>query len=602
MNFSLHLKKSITAGMMLFFAASLQAQVTVNPTDNQYIPDKYAQQHQKWRKGDHQFPGKPRDMWQVGVGGGSFFLSGDVNSQFGWGASVHARKSLGYVFSLRGEYMYGQASGLNFKSSPVAALPASEPFTNLYNDTVGFYSNYRMQHHAISLQGVFNLNNIKFHSSSNKWALNLLAGVGMNLYSTAIDALDANGNKYDFSGVAFDNNGDRLDISTDQGRNAVYSNLKGILDGDYETAAVRRDDDIATLGDGKGAISVNPFMNVGFNLEYLITPRISLALEHQVFFTVDDYMDGRFKDDAGGATSGMDLPQYTSVRLSFHIGSKEKRVQPLWFVNPLIAPMGDVSDLKRKLDAEWFKDNDDDGVPNKIDQEPETVQGALVDTKGRALDSDLDGVPDHSDKELHSPPGYKVNELGVADVPKPITQKDVQVIKGADGNDKLVIGNETYQPKTGDKGGLKDWFLPMIHFDKDKYDLRSESYAQLSYVATVLKAYPDIKVVVYGHTDVYSNDDYNDMLSYNRAMNAIDHLVSKYGVNRNQLMVKYAGKKTNLIQTAVSESDHLQNRRVEFFVAKPGDSEMACPKGDGGANRNWKYNTNAPAKEVKKKP
>lgn len=585
--------KALATAILLAFQATSYAQVTLNPTEDKYISAKHSGQHEKWKKGEEQFPGRPRDMWQIGLGGGSFLVSGDVKSQFGWGASIHARKSLGYVVSLRGEYMFGQASGLNYKASPVLALPAGVPFSNNYADSTGFYANYKIpQHHAISLQAVFNLNNIRFHSRQNKWTINLLAGVGTNVYRTTVNALDPNGNAYDFSTIAFDNNGDALDITTIQGRREVRNNLKGVLDETYETSAPQNKNNIFTFGEDDKSLAVNPFVNVGFSLEYLITPRLSLSFEHQVFLTGDDYMDAKYRSDVGGGTSGMDVPHYTSVRLGFHIGKKEKRVQPLWFVNPLLAPMGDVADLKRKLDDEWFKDGDDDGVPNKIDQEPETPAGALVDTKGRALDSDLDSVPDYKDKEPHSPPGYKVNEDGIADVPKPITQKDVQVMKNPDGTEKLVIGTETFQPKQAEPnkgGGLKDWFLPMIHFDRDKYSLRAESYAQLAHIANVMKAYPDIKVVVHGHTDTRLDEAYNDMLSYNRVMTAIDYLSSQYGISKDRFVVKYTGKKSNLINAATDETDHFQNRRVEFSVAKDGEKSMERPKDDGGANRQWKY-------------
>jgi outer membrane protein OmpA-like peptidoglycan-associated protein len=242
------------------------------------------------------------------------------------------------------------------------------------------------------------------------------------------------------------------------------------------------------------------------------------------------------------------------------------------------------------LDDEWFKDNDKDGVVNKLDQEKETPEGAPVDTKGKALDSDKDGVPDLKDKELHSPPGYKVNEDGIADVPRPLTQKDIQKLKNPDGTDKtLVIGNETFTPKQNDGGGLKDWFLPMVHFDRDKFGLRPEAYSQLQHIATVMKAYPDIKVVAHGHTDIRMSDEYNDMLSYNRAMTAVDYMASQYGISKDRFIVKYNGERSNLISAAGSETDHLQNRRVEFSVAKDGDKSMERPKGDGAANRQWKY-------------
>jgi outer membrane protein OmpA-like peptidoglycan-associated protein len=588
---SLLCKTALSSAFLLALSAGANAQVTLNPTEDNYISAKHADQHAKWKKGEEQFPGRPRDMWQIGLGGGSFLVSGDVKSQFGWGTSLHARKSLGYVSSLRMEYMFGQASGLNYKASPALALPQGEPFTSNYSDSVGFYANYKIpQHHAISVQAVFNLNNIKFHKKQNKWAVNFIVGAGANLYRTAINALDDNGNKYDFSTVGFDNNGDPLDITSLQGRREVRNNLKGVLDDSYETNAPQNRNNVFAFGKDKPMV-LNPFINTGFSLEYMITPRLSLSFEHQVYFTADDYMDGKYRNEAGTRTSGLDLPQYTSVRLGFHIGKKEKHVQPLWFVNPLLSPMGDIADLKKKLDDEWFKDKDKDGVPNKIDEEPETPEGAPVDTKGKSLDSDRDGVIDLDDKEPHSPPGFKVDKDGIADIPKPLTQKDVQVLKNPDGTEKLVIGKETFNPKQAEPStaGISDWFLPMIHFDQDKFTLRPEAYAQLQHIANVMNAYPKIKVVVHGHTDVYNGEAYNDMLSYNRAMTAVDYLSSQYGISKDRFIVQYNGERKNLISSALTDTDHLQNRRVEFTVAKENDKSMDRPKDDGGANRQWKY-------------
>src|SRR5690625_6457542 len=38
-----------------------------------------------------------------------------------------------------------------------------------------------------------------------------------------------------------------------------------------------------------------------------------------------------------------------------------------------------------------------------------------------------------------------------------------------------------------------DWWLPMIHFDLDKYYVRPEFYGHLKHVATVLKNHPNEK-------------------------------------------------------------------------------------------------------------
>ncbi len=445
---------------------------------------------------------------------------------------------------------------------------------------------------------VFNLNNIKFHKKSNKWSLNLLLGLGANLYNTKINALDQNGQAYNVQMTELANRAaTQYDIKLLADRDAVLQEVRGFLDGTYETLAQQNANNLITIGTGGNRIALNPFVNVGVSFEYLITPRISLGLEHQSFISDDDFFDGKSRKENGSRTSNIDIPHYTSIRLGFHIGKKEKAIQPLWFVNPLIYPMQDIADLKEKLDDDWFKDTDDDGVPDALDEEKDTPPDTPVDSKGRSLDSDDDGVLDSKDDEPFSPPGYPVDSNGVAQVPKPIHPEDVVVIPGDPATGKqptLVIGDETYDPLGGANpneccGGMKDWYLPMVHFDRNKYYLRPESHAALQHVASIMKGYPDIKIVAHGHTDTRQSDEYNDMLSYNRAMTCIDYLVNKHGIDRSRIILQYKGEAHNLIENAAKPEEHFMNRRVEFYIAEDGAKDQGKPAGDGGANRKWKY-------------
>lgn len=581
----------------------VNAQISVNPTDDNFVQDKDKEKHAEWKEGKSQFPGRPRDWWQLGIGGGSFLISGDVKPAFGWGASVHLRKSIGYVFSLKLEYMFGQASGINYAASNLFAFPNVDPFTltssagniiqtGQYGPNDAFYANYKIdQHHAISLQTVYNLNNIKFHKKSNKWSLNLILGLGANLYNTKINALDANGQPYNvqMTDLANRTGAGQFDLTKLNDRDAVLQEVRSFLDDSYETLAQQNANNILNFGEGNDRYVVNPFVNVGLSLEFLVTPRVSLALEHQAFISDDDFFDGKSRKENGSRTSNVDIPHYTSIRIGFHLGKKDKAIQPLWFINPLIYPMKDIADLKEKLDDDWFLDSDGDGVPDALDEEKDTPPGIAVDAKGRSLDSDGDGVVDTDDKEPFSPPGYKVNEEGIADVPRPIYPEDVSIIPGDEEGEKqpkLIIGDKTYEPNAG--VGMKDWYLPMVHFDLDKYYLRTEAYEQLQHVANVMLAYPNIKVVAHGHTDVRHSFEYNDMLSYNRAMTCVDYIVNRYGIDRSRFIVKYNGEVKNLIENAKTEPEHFMNRRTEFYIADD-DQEQSRPPGDGGMNRKWKY-------------
>jgi RNA polymerase sigma factor (sigma-70 family) len=57
-------------------------------------------------------------------------------------------------------------------------------------------------------------------------------------------------------------------------------------------------------------------------------------------------------------------------------------------------------------------DKDKDGVPNKLDQCPETPAGVAVDDKGCPLDNDGDKVPDYLDQCANTPAGVEVDSVG----------------------------------------------------------------------------------------------------------------------------------------------------------------------------------------------
>jgi len=309
---------------------------------------------------------------------------------------------------------------------------------------------------------------------------------------------------------------------------------------------------------------------VGAGIAFRISDRFNIGVESKMmipFGNKADKLDGLDQDDN-------DVLNYSSVRLNFNIGNKEKLSEPLYWVNPMDVIMNDISELKKRSTLD-FTDEDDDGVIDLIDQELSTPEGAAVDTRGVTLDSDEDGVPDYKDSEPYSPPGYSVDENGVSKAfttpegKRYATEEDVQrIVDDALSNFKTAGG--------GGSSSLADWFLPMIHFRVDSYAIREADYGHLANIANVLKSNPGIQVVVLGYTDKTASTPYNDLLSYNRAKAAVDHLVKIHHIPRNRLILNYGGEKDALVPTTGSS---LMNRRVEFKVATGQELDMAAPKG-----------------------
>lgn len=106
--------------------------------------------------------------------------------------------------------------------------------------------------------------------------------------------------------------------------------------------------------------------------------------------------------------------------------------------------------------------------------------------------------------------------------------------------------------------------LNNIFFDSGKYDLLSESYAELDKLHAILLNNPTMKIEISGHTDAVGSDTDNLTLSNNRA-NAVMQYLLKKGVNGNRLSAKGYGE-TKFIATNETEKGKQKNRRVEFLI------------------------------------
>src|ERR1043165_9969814 len=100
---------------LLFISAFSQ----VRPyEDSSKIPAKRMPQYTEFMHGTYDFPAKPRNQWEIGIKGGLSAVSGDVRAKIPtFGGGIHVRKAFGYIFSMRLEYDYLTAKGLNFSGS-----------------------------------------------------------------------------------------------------------------------------------------------------------------------------------------------------------------------------------------------------------------------------------------------------------------------------------------------------------------------------------------------------------------------------------------------------------------------------------------------------
>jgi outer membrane protein OmpA-like peptidoglycan-associated protein len=106
--------------------------------------------------------------------------------------------------------------------------------------------------------------------------------------------------------------------------------------------------------------------------------------------------------------------------------------------------------------------------------------------------------------------------------------------------------------------------LKNIFFDFNKYDLKSESQAELDKVVQLLQENPSVKIQLEGHTDNIGNATDNLKLSENRAKSVVNYLISK-GIDSKRLIAKGYGATQPIADNATDEG-RAQNRRTELKI------------------------------------
>ena len=102
-----------------------------------------------------------------------------------------------------------------------------------------------------------------------------------------------------------------------------------------------------------------------------------------------------------------------------------------------------------------------------------------------------------------------------------------------------------------------------INFDFDKSTIKSESEPILDEVAAYLKANPNVKMEIQGHTDSKGTAAYNLKLSDRRAAAVKAYLIKDEAIKADRLETKGLGL-TKPIAPNDTEENRARNRRVEF--------------------------------------
>ena len=236
-------------------------------------------------------------------------------------------------------------------------------------------------------------------------------------------------------------------------------------------------------------------------------------------------------------------------------------------------------------------DKDGDGIADKDDQCPD-IPGVLKNKGCPILDRDNDGVNDTDDKCPDVPGLKKYNGCPVPDTDKdginddedkcpdvpgfgrydgcPVPDTDGDGVNDEEDHCSDVKGtkeNNGCPPADVKKEIVEkvNYAAKRIQFEFSKADLLPASFKVLDDVVTILKANPNLKLMIEGHTSSDGSLEANMKLSDARANNVKTYLES-HGIDASRLTAKGYGP-TQPINNGKTEAAKSQNRRVEMKIS-----------------------------------
>jgi len=236
-------------------------------------------------------------------------------------------------------------------------------------------------------------------------------------------------------------------------------------------------------------------------------------------------------------------------------------------------------------------DSDGDGVYDGIDECPDTPKGAIVDITGCPLDTDKDGVFDGIDKCPNTPPGAKVDNAGC-----PLDSDKDGVPDGLDQCPDTQTGctvNSSGCPMDSDNDGVCDGLdkcpttpagvqvdqngCPVevkppvkkitlnVKYATASYEPDGKARAVLDDLVETMKAYTGTKIEINGFADDVGLDAFNMDLSQKRAKGVMEYLLN-HGVEAERMSAKGFGENPAYFVGDNSTPEGRQlNRRVEII-------------------------------------
>ncbi|MFN4081996.1 MAG: OmpA family protein [Bacteroidia bacterium] len=283
-----------------------------------------------------------------------------------------------------------------------------------------------------------------------------------------------------------------------------------------------------------------------FGYKRKITNNFDIGFESSFHFALSDMID-LYKFNIYP-----DMHGYGVFSLTYNITTKNRPKHIDWF-NPVNKIYKKIDDSKKETIDIAKLDDDGDGIPNYLDQEPNTKKGYKVDVKGVTLDSDVDGIPDSED-----PDPYGFNQVVAKYFPDfgPQLKLESNIFQFSDS-----IPKTEFVTLSATGAGL-----PVVSFPPNGFTLHVEQYPLLQQIARIMIADTSAYLVVIGHSDNAREDITQITLAEKRALEVKRKLAKIYELEEDRMLVFSVKdpyiKKYNLGTEGL-------NRKVEFRIIRP---------------------------------
>lgn len=197
-----------------------------------------------------------------------------------------------------------------------------------------------------------------------------------------------------------------------------------------------------------------------------------------------------------------------SIGLNIYLGGAEKHADWYSEKNELKEKVLGLEERVAKLETDLI-DTDQDGVPDYLDREPNTMSGVAVDTKGIAVDKNRNGIPDEIESSLDD---------------RYLKKSDY--VKGEGDGSVAELLN---------KGYVNVYF----QFNSDKPE--TYSLEAINYLMKYMKDHPGSNAELIGYADELGNPEYNQSLSEKRAKRVYEILIAS-GISESRLTYRGGGE------------------------------------------------------------